>query len=97
MPGLGVTVRVARLWHCVHCVVFMVRATSLSPFSGSSNLLVTVMYSSPSASALWSRNTTGFAFTGMWQAMQLIFEWVEWLYAMIVSSCTLWQPSEQNQ
>ena len=33
----------------------------------------------------------------MWQAMQLISECAECSYAVIVSSCTLWQPSEQNQ
>ena len=39
----------------------------------------------------------GIALTGMWHAMQQILEWVDASYAMIVSSCTLWQPSAQNQ
>ena len=38
MPSLGVTFRVSRLWHCVHCVDAIVSDTSLSPLSGSSKL-----------------------------------------------------------
>ncbi len=67
MPLVGVIFRLG-VWHCVHCVGFISRATSSSPLSGMRYVSADGQKTSPSASALCKTNTTGLALTGMWQA-----------------------------
>jgi len=88
-------------WHWVHCWEPIscppLRASAEPGFSGNSKVSATVGMTSRPDFTFANRNVTVSALTGSWQAMHEIWEWDEARYARIVSSCTAWHTSAQNQ